>query len=252
MRRSKKIVKRRPAGALSKRTKEKLVLGNGSITKANEIIKSNGNGNGNGALPSSFFLPEEEVAEKDQTVDINDPSTLQQIKAESDYNKRRLDNLTKVSTGLYIGTKHEMPKYWQEKFLRHLQITGNIKEACEYAEISRESLQKYRRLETLEAKEFNELIALCKEDYLEQLEHEADRRGFKGYHEEVIYKGTRTGIYQKRYSDYLLALRLKAESPKYRDGGGVTINDNRKQVLVIGYKDSESETETKEVFQIED
>ena len=99
-------------------------------------------------------------------------------------------------------------------FLAAFRETGNVRLACEAAEVGRSS--HYRWLD--EDPEYREGFGLAKEDAADILEAEAKRRAVEGVEEPTgWYKGV-PGGYVRRYSDVLLIFLLKGLRPEvYRE-----------------------------------
>ena len=153
----------------------------------------------------------------------------------------------KVADGLYIGRHYKLGDEWKGKFLMHLSMCGSVRLAAEHAGIARQTVYNAQNEETPEGEQFRLDVKLCREDYLNRLEEEADRRGMKGYEQDVWFRGEKVGV-EKRFSDYLLALRLKAEGgDKYREGGtNISISQNSQKTVVLGFlKDG------KEIFDVD-
>ena len=102
----------------------------------------------------------------------------------------------------------------KKAFLAAFRKTGNVRLACEAAEVGRSS--HYRWLETDAA--YEEAFELAKEDAADILEAEAKRRAIEGVLEPVgFYKGE-PGGHVRRYSDTLLIFLLKGLRPEvYRE-----------------------------------
>lgn len=95
------------------------------------------------------------------------------------------------------------------EFLDHLSENGLIKEACQYAGLSR--LQVKRRI-----REDHEFRALYEEAYelgTDAIEDEATRRATIGTLEPVFFKGRRVATIRKK-SDLLMMFILKARRPE--------------------------------------
>ena len=153
----------------------------------------------------------------------------------------------RVADGLYLGRKHKLGEEWKGQFLMHLSLCGSVRLAAEHAGIARQTVYNAQNEETPEGEQFRLDVKLCREDYLNRLEEEADRRGMKGYEQDVWFRGEKVGV-EKRFSDYLLALRLKAEGgEKYREGGTqINLNQNNQKTVVLGFmKDG------KEIFDVD-
>jgi hypothetical protein len=112
----------------------------------------------------------------------------------------------------------QQKKARQDAFLAAFAKCGVIGLACKNAGIARRTVYTWIDEEL----EFTDLWESLKEDYVEKLEQEADRRAIEGVDHPVTYEGEITATY-KDYSDTLLIFRLKSLKPeKYRDNFHVT------------------------------
>ena len=102
----------------------------------------------------------------------------------------------------------------QRRFLQALMFTGgNIKKACEYAEVDLSFPWKVKAINETFAK----LFAIQLERSTALLESEAISRAIDGEWEDVFYEGTVVGQRLKK-SDRLLEVLLKARKPEYKEG----------------------------------
>ena len=102
----------------------------------------------------------------------------------------------------------------QKRFLQALMFTGgNVKRACEYADIDLSNPWKWLKKD--------EQFAILYKEQLERstalLEAEAIKRAIEGELEEVYYEGEVVGTRMKK-SDRLLEVLLKARKPEYKEG----------------------------------
>jgi AcrR family transcriptional regulator len=111
-----------------------------------------------------------------------------------------------------------------EKFLLHLAGSGNVSASAEAVGLSRSTFYTLRK----DDDEFAAAWADAVETATDALEAEARRRAVDGYDEYVTCKdGLVLGsdgqpVFQKRHSDSLLALLLRAHRPdKFRDRASV-------------------------------
>lgn len=105
------------------------------------------------------------------------------------------------------------PKAKQRVFLQRLAVHGVVIKACEESEMNREYAYHLRSTRPDFAKAWEDAIAV----FVERAEAELHRRSIEGYMEPVYYRGELVGEIRK-YSDRLLELLLKANSPeKYRE-----------------------------------
>jgi hypothetical protein len=102
----------------------------------------------------------------------------------------------------------------QRAFLAVFRNTGNVRLACEAANVGRRS--HYRWLKQNPA--YREAFAVAKEEVADLLKAEAFRRAVHGWDEPVgWYKGKAGGVV-KRYSDGLRIVLLKALRPnRYKE-----------------------------------
>lgn len=100
-----------------------------------------------------------------------------------------------------------------KKFFDGIEAGYGVGLAARQAGYGRTSVYNYRN----EDPEFAEQWDEAKENYIEELEAEADRRAIEGIEKDVYYQGRKVGT-QREYSDALLMFRLKAMAPeRYRD-----------------------------------
>jgi hypothetical protein len=100
----------------------------------------------------------------------------------------------------------------KRRFLKKLAECGQIREACELAGVGCNQVKRWRNHPA-----FEEKVQQARNEAIEKLETEADRRGCAGYDDPVFYEGAHVGD-RTLYSDQLLMMRLKALAPeKYRD-----------------------------------
>ncbi len=108
-------------------------------------------------------------------------------------------------------TAHGLKK---KAFLAAFRATGNVRLACEAAEVGRSS--HYRWLEADAA--YEEAFDLAKEDAADILEAEATRRAVEGVEEPTGWYKGEPGGFIRRYSDTLLIFLLKGLRPEvYRE-----------------------------------
>ena len=108
-------------------------------------------------------------------------------------------------------TAHGLKK---KAFLAAFRETGNVRLACEAAQVGRST--HYRYLEADPA--YEEAFELAKEDAADILEAEAKRRAIEGVEEATGWYKGKPGGYIRRYSDTLLIFLLKGLRPEvYRE-----------------------------------
>lgn len=101
----------------------------------------------------------------------------------------------------------------QDAFIIAFAEWGIIRAACEAAGVNRDTVANWRKNDP----DFAQRMATAKESAVELLEMEAERRARIGWEEPVYQQGQQIGTVRK-FSDAMLALRLKAEKPTaYRD-----------------------------------
>lgn len=101
----------------------------------------------------------------------------------------------------------------QEEFLKALAHSGHVQESCKISGLDSGTAYTLR---ALNKNNFGIRWKYALEEFVERLEREALRRGVDGVTKQLYYQGVRFGE-QQEYSDSLLALALKANSPKYKD-----------------------------------
>ncbi|NYZ69120.1 terminase [Endozoicomonas sp. SM1973] len=100
-----------------------------------------------------------------------------------------------------------------KKFFDGIEAGYGIGLAAKQAGYTRTSVYRYRDEDPSFAESWDE----ARENYIEELEAEADRRAVEGIEKGVYYQGHQVGT-QREYSDALLMFRLKALAPeRYRD-----------------------------------
>jgi len=104
----------------------------------------------------------------------------------------------------------------QRKFLRVLEQTGNVSEACRQAKVSRPTVMwHYEGGCKCGDPDFKQKWDTAIANFINRLEAEADRRAVEGTLEPVFYRGVQVGNI-RRYSDHLLMFRLRGMDAKYR------------------------------------
>jgi hypothetical protein len=117
-------------------------------------------------------------------------------------------------------TPRPTPQQRKEAFLREYSRLGTILKAAPAAGIDRKSHYLWFKADP----EYAELFERAKEDYLEKLEAEADRRAVEGTLRPVFYEGEECG-HIREFSDVLLIFRLKSLAPeKYRENRKIDVN----------------------------
>ena len=117
----------------------------------------------------------------------------------------------------------ELTEVQIEKFLQHLAGSGNVSASAEAAGLSRSTFYALRKND----EDFAATWADAVETATDALEAEARRRAVEGYEEYVTCKDGLVmhdgqPVMQRRHSDSLLALLLRAHRPdKFRDRSSV-------------------------------
>lgn len=110
----------------------------------------------------------------------------------------------------------------QLAFLASYKENGNVRLACEAAEIGRRTHYDWVTEDEVYAKAFAE----AKEEAADALEEEARRRAVDGVEEPTGWYQGEPGGYVRRYSDTLLIFLLKGTRPqKYRERPDATVYD---------------------------
>ena len=105
------------------------------------------------------------------------------------------------------------------KFLASYATHGIVLHACIAAGIPRSLYYLWMEKDAA----FSERCAAAEAEAIDLLEAEARRRAVEGWDEPVYQKGAQVGVIRK-FSDALLALKLKAKKPEYRDKFDITAN----------------------------
>lgn len=134
------------------------------------------------------------------------------------------------------ATKRDSPtrtRVWEKAFLATLEKTGSPSDASDAAEISRSQAFRVRK----EDPDFADAWEHALGRYGDLLAKEADRRARKGVLEPVVGRigKDKDGIICKvrKFSDSLLALRLKRLDAGYRDRHEVTGKDGGPLVMTF-------------------
>lgn len=102
----------------------------------------------------------------------------------------------------------------QALFLRVLSETGNVTQAAEAVELSRDCLYKHRERH----KPFREAWERAFDRSIDALEAECMRRAKDGW-EEPVYQGGELVGYKRKFSDALAQTLLRGNRKKYRQAG---------------------------------
>lgn len=155
---------------------------------------------------------------------------------------------TAVSESRQSSTR-QRARIWQKGFLSVLRESGNVRLACEAANIDRSTAYARRHADAEFAVAWNDAM----EEAADLLEAEAWRRAYDGW-EEPVYgrvgkdRDGQVGLVRK-YSDSLMQTLLKGHKPeKYRErqniehtgkgGGPIEIDDARNQLATILSRDT--------------
>jgi len=111
----------------------------------------------------------------------------------------------------------------REKFLELLKEGTAVIHACTAISITPVSMYQRRRDEPDFAQAWAAAVEQGEKVILTKLEAEADRRAMEGYQKPVYHNGVLIGA-ERRYSDVLLIVRLKALAPeKYKERTEATV-----------------------------
>jgi hypothetical protein len=108
-------------------------------------------------------------------------------------------------------------------FLAAIATTGRITVACKEAGIDWKSHYYWLKHDQSYVEAFHRAMDIAADGF----EEEVFRRAFKGYQEELSYKGRKTGQTVKKFSDVLAIFALKGLRPhKYRENlqANLTVN----------------------------
>jgi hypothetical protein len=130
--------------------------------------------------------------------------------------KKRKNRNSKGAT----ETPQSIPQHKKELFLSEYSKLGTILKAAKAADVDRKTHYNWLKSDP----EYGELFERAKEDYLEKLEAEADRRAVEGTLRPVFHQGEECGQIRE-FSDTLLIFRLKCLAPeKYRENQKIDVN----------------------------
>ena len=105
----------------------------------------------------------------------------------------------------------------KEAFLQLLKGGMPVIHACTKASISNYTMYTHRKDNADFAQQWASAVEQGEKVILDKLEAEADRRAMDGYLKPVYHNGAAVGA-ERRYSDVLLIVRLKALAPhKYKE-----------------------------------
>src|SRR5262249_13418277 len=117
-------------------------------------------------------------------------------------------------------TPQSIPQHKKELFLSEYSRLGTILKAAPAASIDRKTHYNWLKSDP----EYAALFERAKEDYLEKLEAEADRRAVEGTLRPVFHQGEECGQIRE-FSDTLLIFRLKGLAPeRYRENQKIDVN----------------------------
>ncbi len=126
----------------------------------------------------------------------------------------------------HIRTAKKRPPAWQKAFLAALQESGNVRVACEHAQVGRTTVYQRRADDVAFAAAWESAL----EEAADLLEAEARRRAHDGWEEPVFgSQGAGQGSGQigtvRKYSDTLLIFLLKGARPeKYRERSDIKVS----------------------------
>ena len=126
----------------------------------------------------------------------------------------------------HIRTAKKRPPAWQKAFLAALQESGNVRVACEHAQVGHTTVYQRRADDVAFAAAWESAL----EEAADLLEAEARRRAHDGWEEPVFgSQGAGQGSGQigtvRKYSDTLLIFLLKGARPeKYRERSDMKVS----------------------------
>lgn len=165
----------------------------------------------------------------------------------------RLPNGT--STGHVVGPGYPIVNLAANekarRFLDTVVMTGSVVLSCEAANVSNDTVLKWREKFPWFQKAFDESIYR----HRDRLVQEAKRRAVEGWQEPIFQRGQKVGEVT-RYSDKLLELVLKTEVPEYREAatgqmagmGTVSIESAPLAAAVVGYLAKMSEEQRNQLL----
>ena len=122
-----------------------------------------------------------------------------------------------------VDNRTDIIRHTKKKgFISAFAKCGFVNQAAKISKVHRSTHYAWMKNDQDYAERFEE----AKQEYIEILEFECDRRAVEGVKEPVFYKGKIVG-HQVKYSDNLLMFRLKKLNPSYRDGAPVQVNQNQ-------------------------
>jgi len=111
----------------------------------------------------------------------------------------------------------------REKFLQLVKEGMAVIHACTQVSMSNVAMYNHRRSNPDFAQAWAAAVEQGEKVILAKLEAEADRRAMEGYLKPVYHNGVTVGA-ERRYSDVLLIVRLKALAPeKYKERTEATV-----------------------------
>lgn len=133
---------------------------------------------------------------------------------------KHLDNSTPITRNRRPGqrmTKDEREAA-QDKFIKALSMTANIRAACMAAGIDRSLVYYWQE----HSEEFSMRFNIANQEANDLLFAAAWERGVKGYDKPVVSMGKQVFVdgkplMERVYSDSLLSLLMKARMPEFRD-----------------------------------
>lgn len=102
----------------------------------------------------------------------------------------------------------------REEFLFVLAETGSVTVAAREIAMNRQYMYEVRKKDEAFSEAWDEAAEIGRQNVLEVMEEECDRRALKGVAKDVYYQGTVVGQVRE-YSDALLMFRMKRLDPRY-------------------------------------
>lgn len=143
--------------------------------------------------------------------------------------REKLDNSTPITRNRRPGQRmgKDEREATQEKFLKALSMTANIRAACMAAGIDRSLVYYWQEHDDSFSMRFN----IANQEANDLLFAAAWERSVKGVEKPVVSMGKQVFVdgkplMERVYSDALLSLLLKARLPEFRDRQQVDVNAN--------------------------
>ena len=132
--------------------------------------------------------------------------------------KKRTAKARQTPDNIGQSTRIEKSKcHWEQAFLKMLEGTANVQEACKTVGVARSTVYERRAKDSQFAERWTDAI----EGFCDNLEEECIRRAMHGVERGIYYKGKRIAT-ERDYSDRLLEFLLKKYRPEFRDNHSVS------------------------------